>query len=106
MPIFAEILEKLSFLAGTPAVAGLALTASLIVIAGDWRLSLLALLAQYILAGLLCTRLLPFSLPKSKFTSACSSAPCCIGPPGAWYGCEKGIIRQKAPLYPPGQPRR
>ena len=66
MSIFAEILEKLSFLAGIPAVAGLALTASLIVVSGDWRLSLLALLAQYILAGLLSTRLLPLQLVQIK----------------------------------------
>lgn len=67
MPIFfTEILEKLSFLAGAPAVAGLALTASLIVVSGNWRLSLLALLAQYILAGLLFTRLLPLQLVQIK----------------------------------------
>jgi len=66
MPIFAEILEKLSFLAGTPAVAGLALTVCLIVVVGDCRLSLLALLAQSILAGMLCTRLLPLQLAQIK----------------------------------------
>ncbi len=66
MPIFADLLEKLSFLAGTPAVAGLALTASLIVVSGDWRLSLLALLVQYILTGLLSTRLLPPQLALIK----------------------------------------
>jgi hypothetical protein len=66
MPIFAEILEKMSFLAGTPAVTGLALTASLIVVSGDWRLSLSTLLAQYILAGLLSTRLLPGQLAQIK----------------------------------------
>jgi hypothetical protein len=66
MPIFIEILEKMSFLIGTPAVAGLALTASLIVVSGDWRLSLLALLAQYILSGLLFTRLLPPQLALIK----------------------------------------
>jgi hypothetical protein len=66
MPIFTDLLEKLSFLVGTPAVAGLALTSSLIVISGDWRLSLLALLAQYILAGLLSTRLMPLQLVQIK----------------------------------------
>lgn len=66
MPIFTEILESLAFLSGVPAVAGLALTASLIVVSGDWRLSLLALLVQYILGGLLTTRLLPIQLAQIK----------------------------------------
>ncbi|MBC7249435.1 MAG: hypothetical protein H5T62_04055 [Anaerolineae bacterium] len=66
MPVLVEFLEKLSFLVGTPAVAGLALTASLIVVSGDWRLSLLALLVQYVLAGLLSTRLLPLQLAQIK----------------------------------------
>ncbi len=50
-----EILTKLAFLSGGPAVVGLACTAGLIVLAEDWRALLTALTAQYLLAGLLLT---------------------------------------------------
>jgi hypothetical protein len=44
------------FMAGTPAVIGLSLAALIIFLIADWRLSLAALLLQYVLVGLALTR--------------------------------------------------
>jgi uncharacterized MnhB-related membrane protein len=59
MPTLSEIIARLSFLTAGPAVAGLVVTASLIIVLRDWRVSLVALLAQYLLVGFLLTRLIP-----------------------------------------------
>lgn len=48
--------DLFSFAAGIPAVVGLVLTALVIFLTSDWRLSLTALLVQYVLAGLALTR--------------------------------------------------
>lgn len=45
-----------SFIAGAPAIVGLILTAAIIFLASNWRLSLAALLVQYVLVGLTLTR--------------------------------------------------
>lgn len=58
MPTLPDVLAKLSFLTTTPAIIGLIITASLIVLIRDWRLSLAALAIQYVLVGLLLTRLI------------------------------------------------
>ena len=58
MPTLPDVLAKLSFLTTTPAIIGLVITASLIVIINDWRFSLAALAVQYVLVGLLLTRLI------------------------------------------------
>lgn len=55
MPTLVEIVEKLSFLATTPAVVALVFTGGVIVIIQDWRVSLLALVIQYVVVGLLLT---------------------------------------------------
>ncbi len=57
LPTLADVLAQLAFLTTTPAVAGLVLTTAVLIVVRDWRLSLVALLIQYILAGLLLTRL-------------------------------------------------
>jgi hypothetical protein len=49
----AHLLQVLSALPAAHVVVGLAVSASLVVILEDWRWSLLCLLAQYVLAGLL-----------------------------------------------------
>lgn len=59
MPTFAELLERFSFLASTPASAGVLVTAGLIVIFFDWRMLVFAFAAQAVLAGLLYSLLLP-----------------------------------------------
>jgi hypothetical protein len=43
--------EILAHLTGAPAVAGLVLTAAIVFLTSDWRLSLTALLVQYLLVG-------------------------------------------------------
>lgn len=48
--------DILTFIAGVPAVVGLILAAVAIVVTSDWRLSLTALLAEYVLLGLALTR--------------------------------------------------
>jgi uncharacterized MnhB-related membrane protein len=59
VPTLSEVIVRLSFLKGSPAIAGLVITASLIIVVRDWRVSLAALLAQYLLLGFLLTRLVP-----------------------------------------------
>jgi hypothetical protein len=48
--------ETLAFIAGMPAIIGLILAAAIIFLTSDWRLSLTALLVQYVLVGLTLTR--------------------------------------------------
>jgi hypothetical protein len=57
MPTLPEILQQLQFISQETALLGLFLTAGLILVGRDWRLLILALLAQYILAGLILSRL-------------------------------------------------
>jgi hypothetical protein len=58
VPTLSEVIARLSFLTASPAVAGLVVTASLIIVVRDWRVFLAALLAQYLLVGFLLTRLI------------------------------------------------
>jgi len=48
--------ETLAFIAGLPSIIGLILTAAIIFLTSDWRLSLTALLVQYVLVGLTLMR--------------------------------------------------
>jgi len=48
-----EIIDRLSFLAAAPSVVLLMFTAGILVVSKDWRLSVLALVIQYILVGLM-----------------------------------------------------
>jgi len=57
MPTLPDILEQLQFIGLEAALLGLFITAGIILIARDWRFLILALLAQYILVGLILTRL-------------------------------------------------
>lgn len=58
LPSLSDYIEYLDFLSGVPAVYLLVLTAALLVIIRDWRLSLIILTAQYALAGLLYVEIL------------------------------------------------
>ena len=58
MPSLYEILDQLQFITRELAVLGLFVTGGLMVLVRDWRASLLALLAQYLLAGLILSRLI------------------------------------------------
>jgi hypothetical protein len=66
VPTLSEVIARLSFLTASPAVVGLVVTASLIIMVRDWRASLAALLAQYLLLGFLLTRLIPFEVATVK----------------------------------------
>lgn len=57
MPTLPEILAQLQFLTQESALLGLFITAGIILIARDWRTLILTLLIQYILAGLILSRL-------------------------------------------------
>ena len=52
-----ELLENLAFIRPEVILLGLFITASIILIWRDWRFLILALLAQYILVGLILSRL-------------------------------------------------
>ncbi len=56
-----EVLNQLQFISRELAVLGLFVTGGIIVLVRDWRASLLALLTQYLLAGLILAGL-PFTL--------------------------------------------
>jgi len=58
LPSLYEILDQLQFITRELAVLGLFVTGGLMVLVRDWRASLLALLAQYLLAGLILSRLI------------------------------------------------
>ena len=58
MPTLTEILARLAVVPTTVALLGLAATAGLIVAITDWRACVFALMAQYLLAGLLLTRVI------------------------------------------------
>jgi hypothetical protein len=57
MPTLPEILSQLQFITQEAALLSLFVTAGIILIGRDWRLLILALLTQYILVGLILSRL-------------------------------------------------
>ncbi len=58
MPTLIDLLASLSFLAAMPAVAGILITAGLLVVSRGWRLNVIALTLQYFFVVLLLTRLI------------------------------------------------
>ncbi len=58
MPTLPELLNQLRFINQESVLLGLFLTAGLILVIRDWRFLILALLGQYILAGLILSRLI------------------------------------------------
>ena len=58
MPTVIELLASVSFLASMPAVAGVLVTAGLLVISRNWRITVTALAVQYFFVVLLLTRLI------------------------------------------------
>jgi hypothetical protein len=66
MPTLPEIIERLSFLATTPAVVALMFTAGILVVIKDWRISLLALAIQYVIVGVLLAGAIRLELAAIK----------------------------------------
>jgi hypothetical protein len=59
MPSFAELLSRFSVLAGGQAALGVTFTAGLLFVGRDWRMSVAALAAQYLLAVVLFAQVIP-----------------------------------------------
>ena len=59
MPSFTEVLTRFSLIAGSQASLGVMLTAGLLLVAYDWRLSIGALAVQYVLSMILFAQVLP-----------------------------------------------
>lgn len=57
MPTLPELLSQLQFISYETALLGLFITAGLILVSRDWRLLILVLLTQYILVGIILSRL-------------------------------------------------
>lgn len=66
MPTLVDILARISFLAAMPAVAGVLVTAMLLVVSRDWRLNVMALTVQYFFVVLLLTRLIRLEVAAVK----------------------------------------
>jgi hypothetical protein len=56
MPTLLDLVKSVSFLAAMPAVAGLLVTAGILVVGRDWRLNVITLAVQYFFVVLLLTR--------------------------------------------------
>jgi len=66
MPTLADFLARVSFLAAMPAVAGIFITASILVVAREWRLNVIALTVQYFFIVLLMTRMIRLEVAAVK----------------------------------------
>lgn len=66
MPTLLDLLARVSFLAAMPAVAGILITAGILVVSRDWRLNVIAFTAQYFFLVLLMTRLIRLEVATVK----------------------------------------
>jgi len=66
MPTLADLLERVSFLAAMPAVAGIFVTAGILVVSRDWRLNSIAFTIQYFFLVLLLSRLIRLEVAAVK----------------------------------------
>ena len=66
MPTLVDLLSRVSFLAAMPAVAGILITAGLLVVSRDWHINVMALTIQYFFVVLLLTRLIQMEVAAVK----------------------------------------
>ncbi len=66
MPTLADFLARVSFLAAMPAVAGIVISAGILVVNRDWRLNVFALTVQYFFVVLLMTRVIRLEVAAVK----------------------------------------
>jgi hypothetical protein len=66
MPTLLDLVRSVSFLAAMPAVAGLLITAGILVVAREWRLNVIALTVQYFFVVLLLTRQIQLEVAAVK----------------------------------------
>lgn len=100
MPTLTELAARLSFLA-MPAVAGILVTAGLLVVSRDWRLNVWALILQYFFVVVLLTRQIRLEVAAVK--GLIGWLVCMV-----FYVTERrvGMLRQSATAEPGGQPGR
>jgi hypothetical protein len=105
LPSLYEVLDQLEFFTREWAVVGLFVTASLLVLLPDWRLSLLVLLGQYLLAGLVLSRLV---LPEIALITVLVGALICpmlyLAARQAGWGADRLILLASAhrQVFPAG----
>jgi hypothetical protein len=75
LPSLYEVLDQLGFITRELAIVGVFVTAAVIVLVSDWRASLLALLGQYLLGGLVLSRLV---LPEVALMKVLIGALACL----------------------------
>jgi len=66
MPTLGELVARVSFLAAMPAVAGVIITAGILVVNREWRLNVIALTVQYFFVVLLLTRMIRLEVAAVK----------------------------------------
>ncbi|MCP4537870.1 MAG: hypothetical protein GY832_12065 [Chloroflexi bacterium] len=66
MPTLADFLARVSFLAAMPAVAGIFISAGILVVNREWRLNVFALTVQYFFVVLLMTRVIRLEVAAVK----------------------------------------
>jgi hypothetical protein len=66
LPILNDLLTEVLFLAAMPAVVGVFLTATLLIVSQDWRLNVIALAAQYFFVALLMTQTIRVEMAAVK----------------------------------------
>lgn len=66
MPLLSDLLARVAFLAAAPAVLGIFITASLLIVSQDWRLNVISLAVQYFFLALLMTQLVRLELAAVK----------------------------------------
>ena len=66
MPTLVDLLARLSFLAAMPAVAGIFITAGILVVSREWRLNVFALTVQYFFVVLLLARMIRLEVAAVK----------------------------------------
>jgi len=66
MPTLVDLLERVSFLAAMPAVAGIFVMALILVVSRDWRMNVMALTVQYFFVVLLLARLIRLEVAAVK----------------------------------------
>jgi hypothetical protein len=105
LPSLYEILEQLEFITRELAILGLFLSGALMVLVRDWRASILGLLGQYLLAGLILSRLV---LPEVALIKVLVGALICpmlyLAARQAGWGDRRSLLPRPGPrgIFPGG----
>jgi len=103
LPPLNEVLDQLGFITHEVAIVGLFVSGALIVLLQDWRASLLALLGQYVLAGLVLSRLV---LPEVALIKVLVGALICpmlyLAARQAGWGSGRNSASTQREVFPAG----